>query len=293
MMRTSCRRVLIPFTAWASISGIGLLPLLSGCGGGAAVPTTVKYLPSHPEEAEEAATGKAATKEGGTPAAKAGGFGTLKGKVVLGGAYNPLPPLYAKGSAPKDPDVCGMEAAPDQRLVVNNGGIANVFIWLDKVPKGVQVPDSTNPEVIFDQKYCVFKPHALIMRTNVTVKVLNSDPILHNTHTKPERNTEFNQGIQGNTSSSFVYTRPEKKPLSVVCDIHPWMIAYHLPLDHPYAAVTAEDGTFEIPNLPSGKLQLKLWHEVGQELEKAYKVEIKPDETTPVEITIPAGKVSP
>jgi hypothetical protein len=282
-------------TALFAMLAAGLFPLLGGCGGGAATVTTVTHRPSHPEAAAPEATGAeaAAPEAGGAATAKAGGFGTLKGKVLYGGTYTPLAPLYTQGNAPKDNAVCGMETAPDQRLIVNDGGIANVFLWLDKPPKGVKPPDSTNEPVIFDQKFCVFKPHAMIMRTEETVKVLNSDPVLHNTHTKPERNNEFNQGIEGNTSAEFIYTRPEKKPLSVVCDIHPWMNAYHLPLDHPWAAVTAEDGTFEIPNLPSGKLQLKVWHEVGQELEKAYKVEIKPDETTTVEITVPASKVTP
>jgi plastocyanin len=272
----------------------GFCSALSGCGGGAARQTTVAYRPSRPESAEKEVTHEApGEKTESGSAAKPGGVGTLKGRIIYGGTFSPLPPLYAKGNASKDNEVCGHEAAPNQTVVVNDGGLANVFIWLDKVPKGAKIPDSSNGEVVFDQKYCVFKPHAMIMRTGQTVRVLNSDPILHNTHTKPERNNEFNQGIQGNTETPLVYSRPEKKPLSVVCDIHPWMIAYHLPLDHPFAAVSGDDGSFEIPNLPSGKLEFKLWHEVGKEIEKAYKVDIKPDETTTVEITVPASKLTP
>jgi hypothetical protein len=272
----------------------GSLIGLCGCGGGAATATTVTYRPSRPESAAgETPAGETAAKGETGTAATPGGIGTLKGKIVYGGTFAALPPLYTKGNASKDNEVCGMEAAPNQTIVVNDGGLANVFIWLDKVPKGTKIPDSANEPVIFDQKYCVFKPHAMIMRVNQTVEVLNSDPILHNTHTKPERNNEFNQGIQGNTKTPLIYTRPEKKPCSVVCDIHPWMNAYHLPLDHPFADVSKEDGTFEIPNLPSGKLELKLWHEAGKEIEKAYKVEIKPGETTTVEITVPASKLTP
>lgn len=269
----------------------GSLLGLCGCGGGAATATTVTYRPSQPGGgAGETADGGAAKVDSSSPATP-GGIGTLKGKIVYGGVYTPLPPLYTMGNAPKDNDVCGKEAAPNQTLVVNDGGLANVFIWLDKVPKGTKIPDSENAPVIFDQKFCVFKPHALVMRTNQTVKVLNSDPVAHNTHTKPERNTDFNQTVD-QKGAEFIYKRPEKKPLQVMCDIHPWMSAYHLPLDHPFADVSKEDGTFEIPNLPSGKLELKLWHEAGKEIEKAYKVEIKPGETTTVEITVPASKLN-
>jgi hypothetical protein len=266
---------------------------LSGCGGGATAMTTVTYRPSRPDSvAESGAAAETGTSETTGGAAAPGGFGTLKGKIVYGGSFAPLPPLYGKGGASKDNEVCGLEAAPNEAVVVKDGGLANVFIWVDKIPKGVEIPPASSDPAIFDQKYCVFKPHAMIMRTGQTVKVLNSDPIAHNTHTKPERNNDFNQTVD-QKGAEFRYGRPERKPVQVVCDIHPWMVAYHLPLDHPFAAVSGEDGTFEIPQLPSGKLELKLWHEVGKELEKAYKVEIKPGETTTVEITVPASKVSP
>jgi plastocyanin len=280
-----------PFVVTLLFSAAAASLSLSGCGGATAA-TSVTYRPSRPDSVPAEAAVEAAADETDV-SATSGGFGSLKGRIVYGGTFSPLPPLYAKGNASKDNEVCGLEAAPNEAVVVNNGGLANVFIWLDKVPKGVEIPPSQNDPVVFDQKYCVFKPHALVMRTGQTVRVLNSDPVLHNTHTKPERNNEFNQGIEGNSETPLVYNRPEKRPLAVVCDIHPWMIAYHLPLDHPFAAVSGPDGTFEIPQIPSGKLELKLWHETGKELERAYKVDIKPGETTTVEITVPASKVSP
>lgn len=277
--------------AWlATFSGLSLL--LSGCGGGIAASTSVSFLASHPESAEEKSDSESVASGDGATAPASVGFGTLKGKIVYDGAYSPLAPLYPKGGASKDNEVCGLEAAPNEAVLVKDGGLANVFIWLDKVPKGVEVPASDNPPVVFDQKHCVFLPHALIVRTGQTVRVLNSDPIAHNTHTKPERNNEFNSLVDQN-GADLVYGRAEKKPFMVMCDIHPWMSAYHLPLDHPYAAISGSDGSFEIPNLPAGKLVFKLWHEAGKELEKAYKVEIKANETTTVEISVPASKVSP
>ncbi len=283
----------LPANGLLSLMGLGLCAFVAGCGGGATAATTVKFLPSRPDAA--ATEGGAAPGEpaaGAATEAVSGGFGTLKGKIVYGGSFSPLPPLYAKGSAPKDPEVCGAEAAPNERLLVKDGGLANVFIYLDKLPKGVKVSPPPAEPAIFDQKFCVFKPHAMLMRSGQTVKVLNSDPVLHNTHTKPERNNEFNGSVD-QAGAEFKYTRPEKKPVAVVCDIHPWMTAYHLPLDHPWAAVSGADGTFEIVDVPSGKLEFKLWHEAGQEIEKAYKVDIKPGETTTVEITVPASKLSP
>ena len=51
--------------------------------------------------------------------------------------------------------------------------------------------------------------------------------------------------------------------MPVNCNIHPWMQAHILIQDHPYMAVSGEDGTFEIKNLPAGKQNFLFWHESG------------------------------
>jgi hypothetical protein len=86
------------------------------------------------------------------------------------------------------------------------------------------------------------------------------------------------------------YELSEKQPFSVVCDIHSWMKAYHLPLDHSFAAVSTADGTFEIQGLPAGKHEFKVWHEAGQFLEKSLSVTIKPGDND-ITIKVPASKL--
>jgi plastocyanin len=277
---------------WGTIVLTAATTGLAGCGGGASATPTVRYLPSRPESAT-AETGAADTPATPEAEAEASGTGSLKGRVVYQGDFQPLPPLYGKGAAPKDTDVCGAEAIPDESVIVNNGGLANVFIFLPKAPKGAVSPTPAEP-VIFDQKYCVFKPHALIVRAGQTIKILNSDGALHNTHTYPTRNPTFNQGVKPNdqVGVDLVYGRPESQPFMVGCDVHPWMKAYHLPLDHPFAAVSAADGTFEIKDLPAGKHSFKVWHEKGGELQKALTVTIKPGETTDIEIPVAAAQLS-
>jgi hypothetical protein len=41
------------------------------------------------------------------------------------------------------------------------------------------------------------------------------------------------------------------------------MSAWQLPLDHPYGAVTNENGEFSIQNLPAGKHKFTIWHEAA------------------------------
>jgi plastocyanin len=268
-----------------------------GCGGGASTIATVTYRPSRPEVAAEAAAapeeGTAAPGGATESAVVTGGFGNLKGKVVFQGDFTTLPPLYAQNAAPKDPAVCGIEAAPNETIVVNDGGLANVFIYLAKLPKGVTVPPPGEP-IVFDQRACVFKPHVLVVQTGQEVKVLNDDAVAHNTHTYPKRNSSFSQTVAPSDRAgiSLKYGRPESLPFQVGCDIHPWMIAYHLAVDHPWATASGADGTFEIKGLPSGKHEFKVWHEKGGELEKALSVVIKPDETAEIEIVVPAAKLA-
>ncbi|MBI1345421.1 hypothetical protein GC163_03950 [bacterium] len=267
-----------------------------GCGGGASVKPTVTFRPSHIEVAgTEAApeTSTSPTTAAPTEAAVAGGFGTLKGRVVIQGNFSPLPPAYEKGAAPKDPSICGVEAIPNETVVVNDGGLANVFIYLAKVPSGVEVPPPGEP-LEFDQRVCVFRPHVIVVQTNQIMKVLNDDAVAHNTHTYPKRNSPFNQTVAPNDRSGveLKYGRAETQPFQVGCDIHPWMVAYHLPVDHPWATVSQADGTFEIKNVPSGKMVFKVWHEKGGELEKSLTVEVKPDAETVIEIPVAASKLA-
>jgi len=269
---------------------VGTLPLaLSGCGelvSGANLKPTVKYKPG---TANSAAADAAATPGTTTEVATGQGVGTLRGKVEFNGSFSPLPPLYLKGADVKDAAVCAAVEAPNETILVKDGGLANVFVYLRKAPKvaGDAVP-ATN--LIFDQKNCTFKPHAMIMRVGQTVKVLNSDGVAHNTHTRGKKTVEFNSIVPPNDAvgATLIYKQAEQEPISVVCDIHSWMNAYHLPIDHPFVALTGEDGTFEIKDLPAGKHEFKVWHEAGGLLEKALVVTVKPGDNDLLTI-----KVSP
>lgn len=274
------------------LAGTGLLlASVSGCGelvNGAHTVPTVKFRPDTSAVTETTTTETPATT---AETADAGGVGTIKGKVVFEGAYSALPPLFDKGAATKDPSVCGAEAIPDERILVSDGGLANVFVYLEKAPKGAK--SSPMDEMAkFDQKTCIFLPHAMVLRTNQTVMVLNDDGAAHNTHTYPKKSSPFNSVVSPNDRVGVVlkYNQVEKEPVTVGCDIHPWMQAYHLPLDHSFAAVSKADGTFEIKDLPAGKHEFRVWHEIGKMLEKSFVVTVKPGDNE-VTIKVPASKL--
>jgi hypothetical protein len=281
----------------ACAAALVAVPLLSGCGGGVATEPTVA-IKRDKSGAAPAADGGAqangAPAATGTPAAAGGGgVGSWKGKVVFEGTPPALKPLHEKGAPVRDPEVCAAETLPDERILVNDGGVANVFIFLPKVPAGASASPPPSEEVIFDQKNCKFIPHAVLLRAGQKLMIKTSDTVAHNTHTFPKRNTAFSQTIPA-SGVPITYSKPEAEPIEVKCDFHTWMIAYHFPIDHQFAALSGADGTFEIKDLPAGEHKFRVWHEGcdGKYLSRSLSVTIKPGEETTLDIPYPSSKLA-
>jgi len=258
-----------------------------GCGrvgGGATVVPDVTFIPVGGEEAEVSV---------GDVAETATAFGTLTGRVVLTGTAPTLPLIVQKGAEIKDKEVCAAVDVPDERLVVSgDGGVANAFVYLAKAPKGGK-PLTADPEpFLFDQKNCRFYPHSVVFQVDRVVRVLSNDTVAHNTHTYPDRNQSVNSGVapmDRDGTLEIVYRKSEVVPLAVKCDYHAWMSAWHLPLDHPYASVTDENGKFTIPDLPVGEHSFIVWHEAanGKFVQRKLAVEIKAGEETDLKVDYP------
>jgi hypothetical protein len=273
-----------------------LLGGISGCGGGASKKPTITVKPA---EAEVVASDDSPSDDSDTDNAvppDSSGYGTFKGYVTLTGAFSPLPSVVAMGKALKDKAVCAAEAdIPNEQVVVNDGRLANVFIYLPRKPENGRQKAAHEPtsQLVFDQKGCQFFPHAMVMRTKVAILVKNSDPIDHNAKNRPKFNPEFNQTLGvSKPTTELTYKRAEKIPVSVECNLHNWMRAYQLPLDHPYGVVTKADGSFEIHDLPVGTHTFKVWHEAAGEIME-YEVTITKDgEVVDEPISVNASKLT-
>ena len=217
--------------------------------------------------------------------------GSLAGIIRLDGAAPKLAPLVGSGASKVDSSVCAAaEAIPDESLVVGeNGGLANVFVYLTKKPKGIdfEVPE-TQP--FLDQKACVFKPHTLVFWAGVEFELKNSDKVAHNIDAKPASNGGFNENMPPGSSVTKSFRNTEALPFQSTCAIHPWMRFYTLIVDHPFVAVTDSDGKFEIPNLPAGKHKFRVFQERAGQLERSIEVVVAPGEPTKVEWKYPASK---
>jgi hypothetical protein len=192
------------------------------------------------------------------------------------------------GSAAETSPCAGKDALPDDTLVVSkDGGLANAVVFLVEAPKDgkrdwsflkkqlhQEVNELANPPVVtFDQKFCQFKPHILVVPAGWSVLLASQDPVAHNTHTFPFNNPAFNETIPAAKldDKGLVASRSEVGPktdatakgefVKVVCDVHPWMTAYWAVMEHPYVAVTDAEGKFTIDKIPAGTYKVKVWHE--------------------------------
>mgnify|MGYP001069487773 CR=1 FL=1 len=196
-------------------------------------------------------------------------FGTIKGRVVWGGAAAPEAKVAVeKDKITKDAEVCGIHGAiVSEDLVVDPAtkGVANALVYLVK-PSG-QNPDAlkallkAEPSVELDQKDCVFIPHLLAMNQEQSLLIKSSDPVGHNVRYNSFGGASMNQMLGPNGTMEPIKLEAERLPFQVNCDIHPWMVAHVAVFDHPYFAVTDKDGSFEIKGVPAGAQHLVVWQE--------------------------------
>lgn len=217
-------------------------------------------------------------------------WGGLQGRFLWVGDIPAPEPLVIE----RDAEVCGGRGLTDESLLVNakTRGVRNVVIWLESrstVPIHPEQSELTSP-VKLDNRGCRFEPRVAVLRTGGVLQLVNSDPVAHNAAVYLKRSTPFNDVIPQGMPLERVMRKAEQQPARVDCSIHPWMKAWLLVLDHPYAAVSNEEGRFEIPRLPAGEWTFRLWQERGGYL----KVLLRGDSTEQLDrgqlkLTIPAG----
>lgn len=157
-------------------------------------------------------------------------------------------------------------------LVDEQGGLANVFVFVERGLEGYRFapPGSV---VRLEQVDCVFRPRVLGVRAGQTLAVGNDDGVTHNVHVLAERNAGSNQAqVAGGQDLELVFSRPETM-VHVRCDLHGWMRAEVGVVEHPFFAVTARDGSFELGVLPPGTYRLAAWHERWGELRQELVLE--------------------
>lgn len=195
------------------------------------------------------------------PSAASDDWGTVSGRITLSGDVPPMLPLQIT----RDEEFCGSFKLKDESLKVNpeNNGLANAVIWLSSkqpVPVHPSRADISQP-VLMDNRNCVFVPRIVPLRTTQVLKVTNSDSVPHNVSIYGRRNLPVNLQVPDDEPLKKSFAKSELLPVRVDCSTHAWMRAYLLITDHGCVAFTDKDGRFEIPNVPHGEWEFRIWHE--------------------------------
>lgn len=146
---------------------------------------------------------------------------------------------------------------------------ADAVVYVDQIAGKTFAPPAEHAKV--DQKNMLFVPHVLPVLAGTTIDFHNSDAVLHNVFSPDACADHFNLGTwpQGQVKS-FTF----KKPCfaSLLCKVHPEMEGFVTVMPTPYFAVTAEDGSYVIKNVPDGSYTVKVWHPKLKATQKSVAV---------------------
>lgn len=185
------------------------------------------------------------------------GSGSIAGTVHFAGQAPPLLQAVSRGAfsecaggAPRTSSV--------QLSAEGNVGEVVVYVKGGLTPGDYPVP----PEpVTLGQRGCEFEPRVFALRAGQKLILRNQDPALHNVHALGLGTNAFNFSMpQGRPPLEQIFGA-QQIPVTLTCDVHPWMRAYAAVLAHPFFAVTGSDGAFALRGLPAGTYQLEAWHE--------------------------------
>jgi plastocyanin len=239
-----------------------------------------------------------AAESGGTELKRLDGWATVRGRFVLDGELPAPKPLEIS----KDQEVCGIHPLFNESIVTKGNALANVVVYVrtPKIPIHDDYKASANGSVTIDNKNCRFEPHVAHVSVGQTLVVHNSDSVAHNTNVAGKI-LQTNPLIPSNSDVQIKVEAPESVPVPLSCNIHPWMRGRVAVTANPYCAVSKEDGSFELKNLPAGELELQIWQEAADNLDISnpklqktgpgrYKISLQPkDDVDLKDIVVPAA----
>jgi plastocyanin len=226
------------------------------------VATTALLMTNHNggEEDKKDASNKSATAPGPYVSSYAA-TNVLSGGSIAGTVtYSGKAPAPKKLAVTKDTQVCGKAEHMDESLVVGaNGGVKNVVVSIKGIKAGKGL-ETMGASFVLDQKGCMYTPHVSLVPVNATLKILNPDGILHNIHTYSQKNPAFNKS-QPQFKKEMTATFAQPEVITAKCDVHGWMSASIVVVDHPYYVITDASGAYKLTDVPPGTYTVEFWQE--------------------------------
>jgi hypothetical protein len=149
-------------------------------------------------------------------------------------------------------------------------GIKNIVLYPDPKRTNFEAAelvndsedDSRKAVIELTVQNCTYQPHVSIVRVGQRLKLNNSDIFGHNPSFLFFANLPESRLQPPGEAYIFQPQLGEPAPTPIQCNIHPWMKAYVLVVDHPFAEVSDEAGQIVVRNLPLGRtMTYRIWHE--------------------------------
>lgn len=186
---------------------------------------------------------------------------TLHGRVTFEGPE----PEPAELLITRDFEICGLGFRERREVDVSDtGGLRAVVVFIAGIESGKPWPEALDGYEL-DQRDCYFEPYIQVVPRGVELRIINSDPILHNVHgyelsDDRRRRTLFNLA----QPEIGVITHPlrtrRSRRVGVECDAHDFMLSWIFAAENPYTAVVDAEGKFSIPDIAPGTYTVGAWH---------------------------------
>ncbi|HYM37116.1 MAG TPA: carboxypeptidase regulatory-like domain-containing protein [Nitrospiraceae bacterium] len=242
--------------------------------------------------------------------------GAIAGKVTIVGG-KPTPKGFNLVTFP-DPVYCGRISTGtgwrilDDFVIAQDGGLKDVVVMLVDVPRGK--PFTFVPPTI-EARDCRFLPFVSIVRDHQEVVIMNMDPVMHdiqayetshlgprvlfnsplpmNAHHSRNVGADSHEHLAGEPMKEVIHLTKGRRIFVMQCGFHAYMESWGLAVENPYYAVTGQDGTFSIPDVPAGEYLLVAWHpQEGAMLEQKVTVPTKKTVAANFEFKAPQGRRS-
>ena len=153
-----------------------------------------------------------------------------------------------------------------------HGRAADAVVYIVRIPAEAEstLARAPEPRPQLAQKDEAFVPRVVAVTRGGSVDFPNRDPIFHNVFSlSPTRRFDLGKYAQGHSKS----VRFDRTGLvKVYCDIHAEMEAFVLVVANRAYACPKADGSYELPELPGGRYELRVWHPDLPEITRSVEV---------------------
>ncbi len=182
-------------------------------------------------------------------------YGRLAGAVTFSGPT----PADTVTHVVTDVDVCGATLV-DVSVRARGPRLAGAVVWISGVPAGKHLPFTKRFDVM--TQGCRLNPRVQAAVIGGTVNVRSADATTH--RTTFARNGDTVATVSETEDGQIVPNEAILAKAGLVeirCALHPWTHGWIAVFDHPYFAMSNDDGAFTIDSVPPGRYRVTVWHE--------------------------------